>query len=136
MDKVSCSRKQQLLLVEIESGTYRSRVRCFITAPQRSTKTICSQSGAKRRHITGMPHLPLSGMNKAKQSDSAFFKLSIFWRSQITNSNCYYYYNYYRKKELALQEYELAKSTIENKIDPPGFQIKHVDDEIGMSFIV
>ena len=37
MDKVSCSRKQHLLLVGIEPGTSRSRVRCFTTAPQRST---------------------------------------------------------------------------------------------------
>ena len=36
MDKVSCSRKQHLLLVGIEPGTSRSRVRCFTTAPQRS----------------------------------------------------------------------------------------------------
>ena len=37
MDKVSCSRKQHLLLVGIEPGTYRSRIRRFTTAPQRST---------------------------------------------------------------------------------------------------
>ena len=40
VDKVSCSRKQHLQLVGIEPGTFRSRVRRFTTAPQRSTEGI------------------------------------------------------------------------------------------------
>ena len=51
MDKVSCSRKQHLLFVGIVPGTSRSRVRCFTTAPQRSTLHKVSTANVLNRNI-------------------------------------------------------------------------------------